>query len=264
MTFDKTVAQSEVDKYSAMLMSKYQRSGILKSTVESRRIDVFGDETDPSGPKAGNLMLKSRSWSDGQYLRIFPHGRVQDDDMEDAARGIGQAAARRDDQLILDAFAFAGSLSTVGAIGADVTYEMLAQVVRTLAHKDIDPMRNQVCVACPYLWRGKLRIDKKIKLDDCAKDRNASRTIRFRVGNTEFVWLIKFLPDRSAIGGFDPAQGIGYAFTKESVVLSYGVTLVGNIDWVPRCHSFRASGYMERDAVVQQPEGIVKILSQNA
>ena len=256
--------QSKVDKYSTTLVSEYQRSGILRSAVESKRIGVFGNEIDPSGSKAGNLMLKPRSWSDSQYLSIFPYDWVQDDDMEDAACDMGQAAARREDQLVLDALASAGTLSTVGTAGADVTPETLAQAMKILIDRGIDPMRDRVCVACPYLWESKLREDKRIKWSDRTASRNSSETISFRVGEKEYNCRIEFIPDYSDMGGFNPAQGVGYVFTKESIALVYGVTLVGNIGWVPRRRSFLASGYMERDAVVQRPEGTVKILAQTA
>lgn len=264
MTFDKTVTRSEVDKFSALLMSEYQRSGILKSVVEGKRIGVFDDEIGPSGPGADNLMLKPRSWSDGEDLSIFPYGRVQDDDMEDAACNMGQAAARREDQLVLDALASAGTLSTVGAVGADVTSETLAQAMKIQIDRGIDLTRDQVCVACPYLWELKLRKDKRIKWSDRTASRNNSETISFRADEREYNCRIEFIPDYSDMGGFNPARGAGYAFTKESIALVYGVTLAGNIDWVPRRHSFRASGYMERDAVAQRPDGIVKILGQTA
>ena len=264
MTFDKTVAQSKVDDFNAKLMSEYQHSGALKSAVESKRIGVFGDETGPSGPKASNLMLKPQSWSDGQYLSIFPYDRVQDDDMEDAACNMGQAAARREEQLVLDALASAGTLSAVGAVGADVTSETLAQAMKIQIDRSIDLTRDQVCVACPYLWELKLRKDKRIKWSDRTASRNNSETISFRAGEREYNCRIEFIPDYSDMGGFNPARGVGYAFTKESIALVYGVTLVGNIGWVPRHRSFRASGYMERDAVAQRPDGIVKILGQTA
>lgn len=262
MILDKTVPQIKVAEFEAVLMNAYQRAGLLKPAVESKHADAFSDEVSPSGPRTDNLMLKPKSWSDGQYLSIFPHGRMHGDDMKDAACNIGPACARRDDQLILDALASAGTLSTVGALGVDFTYETLVQVVKTLADKDINLMRYQMCVACPYFWGGKLRNDERIEWK--AEKRFKRGTIRFYVGNTEFEWKIKLLPDRSAFGGFDPAQGIGYAFAKESIILGYATELAGDIVWIPQCHSFLATGHMSADAVVRQPECVVKILGQTS
>ena len=262
MTVDNTMAPSG-DEVHAEVMREYQCSGILKSAVESKRIDAFDDDNGPSGPEADNLMLKPRSWSDGKYLSIFPHGRVLDDDMKDAAHNIGQAAARRDDQLILDAPASVGTLSTVGAAGIDVTFETLAQAMRILADKG-DLMRNQACVACPSLWYSKLRQEDKAEWSDYAESKNNIGTISFRVGEKEFNCRLEFIPDYSGMGGFDPTQGVGYAFTKDSIVLGHATGPTGDIAWVPQRRSFLVMGRMIADAVVQRPEGIVKILGQTA
>ena len=264
MIFDRTAVQSEDNEFHAALVSQYQRSGILKSAVESKHIGEFGNEVGLGGPRGDNLTLKLRSWSDGEDLSLSPYYRVLDDDKEDAAHSMGQAAARRDDQLILDALASAGTLLTVGAVGVDVTPETLTQAMKILIDRGIDLMRDQVCVACPYLWESKLREDKRIKWSDRTASRNSSETTSFRVGEKEYSCRSEFIPDYSDMGGFNPAQGVGYVFTKKSIALVYGVTLDGDIGWVPRCRSFRASGYMERDAFVQRPEGIVKVLGQTA
>ena len=264
MILDKTVPQIKVDEFKAVLMSAYQRAGVLKPAVESKRADAFNDEIGPSGPRADNLMLKPKSWSGGQYLRIFPHGRMHDDDTKDAACSIGQAAACWNDQLILDAPASASIPSTVGALGTDVTYEILAQAIKILIGKGIDPMRNHVCVACPYFWFLKLRKDKRIKWSDCAENQNYSEIISFRIGEKEFSCRIEFIPDYSDTGGFNPARGVGYVFTKDSIILGHVAGLVGDIDWIPQRHSFLATGHMSADAVVQRPEGIVKILGQTS
>ena len=262
MTFDKTMAPSG-DEVRAAVMREYQCSGSLKSTVESKRIDAFDDETEPSGSKTDNLALKPRSWSDGEYLRVSPYGRVLDD-TKDATRNIGQAAACRVDQLILDALESPDNLPTVGAVGADVTCETLAQAVKILIDKGIGLMRNHVCVACPYLWFSKLRVDKRIKWSDCAENQNYSEAISFRLGEKEFNCRIEFIPDYSDMGGFNPAQGVGYAFTKDSIVLGHATGPVGDIVWVRQRRSFLVMGRMIADAVVQRPEGIVKILGQTA
>ena len=77
---------------------------------------------------------------------------------------------------------------------------------------------------------------------------------------TEFKWETEFLSGHSANGSFDPAQGIGYAFTRESIGLAYSSEPSGDIEWDSLNKRWQLSGIMSASAAVRLPKGIVKIL----
>ena len=240
MDIDKTITPSDIDEFDKMLKAGYQRYSRFRAvvTVSTGEADDFRHLSTPHVALSG---IKFPSW------RHVPY-----DEKQEAADRCAEEVVCLENELVLGALASASIPSSVGAAGIDVTQEALIAVARALIAQDADPIRNEVCIACPYQWRTTLHLDKRIEWAD--------GTAKFRMDKTEFKWEFVFLLSRSVNGSFDPAQGIGYAFTKESIGLAYSLEPAGDIDWDPRSLSWALSGDIGAAAAVRLSKGIVKIL----
>ena len=244
MATEKTITQDDIDAFDRMLRASYQRLSRFRAVV-TVNTGVVGD--------ASRVIVHG-------YLcgREFPSWRqVPEGEKEEKADICADGLVCKENGLVLGVLASAGISSHVGAVDIDVTYATLAAVAQALIDQDADPIRNEVCIACPDQWHETLCSDKKVdEVDD--------GTIRFRTSKTEFKWETEFLPSHSANGSFDPAQGIGYAFTKESMGLSYNSEPSGDIEWDSLNKRWQLSGIMSASAAVRLPKGIVKILGPKA
>ena len=233
-----------------MLQTGYQRKSRFRTAVT-----VNAGVADNFEPLIAYRKLNAITFPSWSHV---PH-----DERKEAAASCAKGVVHWENELVLGALASAGIPSSVGAADIYVTQETLIAVAQALIDQDADPIRNEVCIACPYQWYETLRLDRRI-------NRIADGTIRFRMDKTDFMWKIEFLPRREflpscvANGSFDPAQGIGYAFTKESVGLTYNLEPTGDINWEHRSLSWLLRGTIGADAVVRLPKGIVKILGPKA
>lgn len=244
MAIDKTLTRSDIDEFDKMLKAGYQRYSRFRTavTVSAGEADDFRSLSTPSVCLNG---IEFPSWS-----------RVPHFEKKEAADGCAKEVVCLENELVLGALASASIPSSVGAADIDVTQETLVAVAQVLIDQDAGPIRNEVCIACPGQWYTTLHLDKRIEWAD--------GTAKFRMGETEFKWKFEFLSGHAANGSFDPAQGIGYAFTKESIGLTYNLEPTGDIDWDLRSLSWALSGAIGAAAAVRLPKGIVKILGPKA
>ena len=244
MEIDKTLARSDIDEFDKMVQTGYQGKSRFRTavTVSAGEADDFRSLSTPPVYLSG---IEFPSWS-----------RVPPFEKKEAADGCAKEVVCLENELVLGTLASASIPSSVGVADIDVTQETLVAVARALIAQDADPIRNEVCIACPYQWRTTLHLDKRIEWAD--------GTAKFRMGETEFEWKFEFLPIHATNGSFDPAQGIGYAFTKESIGLAYNREPTGDIDWDLRSLSWELSGAIGAAAAVRLSKGIVKILGPKA
>ena len=243
MAIDKTITKNDIDEFDKMLYAIYQILSRFIATV-TVNTGVVGD--------ASRVIVH-------EYLcgREFPSWRqVPESEKEEKANICAGGLICKENELVLGALALAGISPHVGAADIGVTYGTLTEVAQVLIDQDTGPIQSEVCIACPYQWHETLCSDKKVGVGD--------GTIRFRTSKTEFKWETEFLPSHSANGGFDPAQGIGYAFTKESMGLAYNSEPSGDIEWDSLNKRWQLSGIMSASAAVRLPKGIVKILGPKA
>ena len=240
MAIDKTITKNDIDEFDKMFHASYQRLSRFRAAV-----------TVNTGVVGVSKTLATRS----EYLSgiQFPSwGEVPNSEKEEKADICAKRVVRLENGLVLGALASASISSHAGAVDIDVTYATLAEVAQTLIDRDADPIRTEVCIACPYQWDASLSLDKRIEKID--------GSLSFCMDIAEFKWEIESLSSCATYGIFDPAQGIGYAFTKESIGLTYNSEPFGDIGWDLRSLSWQLTGAINADAVVRSPKGIVKIL----
>ena len=244
MAIGKTLTRSDIDEFDKMLKAGYQKYSRFRAvvTVSAGEADDFRSLSTPPVYLSG---IEFPSWS---HVRHF--------EKKEAADGCAKEVVRLENGLVLGALASASIPFSVGASDIDVTQKTLVAMAQVLIDQDAGPIRNEVCIVCPGQWYTTLHLDKRIEWAD--------GTAKFRMGETEFMWKFEFPSSHAANGSFDPAQGIGYAFTKESVSLTYDREPTGDIDWDLRSLSWALSGTIGADAVVRLPKGIVKILGPKA
>ena len=263
------------DKFSLLFLETYESLGLLRPAV-TVKTDILGASKrleKPTRRMAQQHILGKpidvgrRSLDDyvtlhlsdpptTKYLENFGRDPASDDDMHELASSQAKDFARRDDQFILDALDRAEITSEVGAHNADVTFETFIKVTQTLIKNRAELERNRGCVVCPYLWCEKMRNETRMTLADDAKGQDASKGIISSVDGMRLV----FLPDQPAAERFRIANGVGYAFTDESIVLGYGSP--PNLDFgeirseLPRLISM----YMSAGAAVRREKSCVRIL----
>ncbi len=244
MEIDKTITPSDIDEFSKMLQVSYQRCSRFRTavTVNTGEADDFRSLSTPPVHLNG---IEFPSWS-----------RVPHFEKKEAADGCAKEVVRLENDLVLGALALASIPFSVGAADIDVTQETLVAVAQVLIDQDASPIRNEVCIACPGQWYTTLHLDERIEWAD--------GTAKFCMGEMEFEWKFEFLSIYAANGSFDPAQGIGYAFTKESIGAAYKREPTGSIDWDLRSLSWALSGAIGAAAAVRLSKGIVKILGPKA
>ena len=245
MAFDKIVPRSAIDEFDAMVQAGYQRHSRFRAAVTVNTGDADDSERliEPGGCLSG---IEFPSWSH------VPHN-----EKEEKADSCAKVIVRLENRLVLEALASASIPSSVGFADIVVTRDTLIAAAQALIDQGAGPIRNEVCIACPYQWRSELRLDERINWID-------GNLIKFRMDKTEFKWKIEFLSIYSANGSFDPAQGIGYAFTKESIDLTYSLEPTGDIGWNALELGWQLSGVMSAAAVVRLPKSIVEILGPKA
>lgn len=244
MIIDTTITQNDTDEFDKIFQTSYQRYSKFRTAVAVN-----------TGVVGMAECFKAHSYLRGMEFPSW--SKVPDGEKEEAANICAKGVVCWENELVLGALASASISSHVGAADIGVTYETLTEVAQALIDQDAGSIQNEVCIACPYQWYRTLRLDEKIDWVD-------GDTIRFRMGQTQFKWETEFLSSHSANGSFDPAQGIGYAFTKESIGLIYNPEPCGHIGWDLRSLSWQLSGVICADAVVRLPEGIVEILGPKA
>ena len=244
MAIDKTITKNDIDEFDKMLYASYQRLSRFRAVV-----------TVNTGVAGVSRTLATRS----EYLSGIQYpswSEVPDSEKEEKAEICAKRVVRLENGLVLGALASANISSHVGAVDVDVTYATLAAVAQALIDQDADPIRNEVCIACPYQWDASLSLDGRIEKID--------GSLSFCMDIADFRWEIECLSSCATNGIFDPAQGIGYAFTKESIGLTYNTEPFGDIGWDHRSISWQLTGAINADAVVRSPKGIVKILGPKA
>ena len=236
-----TVTRNDIDEFDKMFQTGYQRysrfrTAVTVNTGADGDAERFTAHRDLRG-------MEFPSWSD-----------VSGGEKEEAANICAEGVVRWENEFVLGALASASISSHVGAADTGVTYETLTEAAQTLIDQDAGSIQNGVCIACPYQWYPSLRLDKRMeKVDD-------STNWKFYLDQAEFEWKIEFLSIHATTGSFDPAQGIGYAFTKESIGLTYNLEPFGYIGWGICPLNWELTGVINADAVVRSPKGIVRIL----
>ena len=274
MAYDKTVDTSTKQEFDAMLVSNYQGSSLLKGTVtvkpkirgESRTLDsmaprifqrhIPGTEIATSQSLLERVKLNITEWTDGVYSNIFSIQKAPWDDKNELAENCAQAAGRREDQIILDALSASTPETTQDFRAGKLDFQAMTKIRGALMGKAADPMRNKVSAVFPHTWYESMRNDMKLHSTDYVKGKESDKAVAFRVDGMDVI----FMDDRSTMEGFDPAAGVGYVYTKKSVVLGYGINVTFDVDWDIKVKGWLISGLVTLGAVVRLPRGVVKVL----
>lgn len=267
------VDQPTTDRFSSLFLETYKNSRLLEPAVTvkadipgaSIRLEkivprmaqahTLGRPID-TGHHSIDVTLRLSGPPASEYSEIFSRVSSSDDDMRELATDQAKVFAHRGDQLILDALDHAEIISEVGAHNADITFETFAMVMQTLIGNGADPCRNRICVVCPHHWSEKMQNEKRMTLADDAKEQDASKGIISSVDDMRLV----VLPKQPAAEKFRVADGVGYAFSDESIVLGYGCP--PNLDFGEIHPELLRliSKYMRAGAAVRREKSCVKIL----
>ena len=263
------------DKFGLLFLEAYESLGLLRPAVTvkadilgaSKRLEKITRRMAQQHILGKPIDVGRRSLDDyvtlhlsdpptAKYLESFGRDPVSDDEIHELASDRAKDFAHRDDQFILDALDRAEITSEVGAHNADVTFETFLEVTQTLIKNRAELERHRRCVVCPYLWCEKMQNETRMSLADDPQGQDASKSIISSVDGMRLV----FLPDRPAAERFRIANGVGYAFTDESVVLGYGRP--PNLDFggirseLPRLISM----HMSAGAAVRREKSCVRLL----
>ena len=228
---------------------QFQRAGKgLASVRPTRQVDVEILNLGYSKPTA-NL----KDYVAAEFTDIFDDTDVGFSERQVLAQTLGSAMGRRQDQIILDAFAAIGSPTEAGASGTAISAAAVADAREKLLDAGV-PMTD-CCLVIPAQAYAELATDSKVASSDFGTS-GVSRT-----GHLPPLYGLEIivLEQRKDFEGFDTAGKVGWAFHKMAIGLALGDGPRTEVNYIAEKLSWLSTGILKAGAVAIDPAGIIKV-----
>jgi hypothetical protein len=208
------------------------------------------------------------NWNAPEYTDIFDQAEVNFDEKSELAQTIAKAIGRREDQIIIDTMAGVSYQTTNDGdpdtgFSATVATNFGLQEMRT-AKAHLDDIESEdadrfFCIRTAALQQ---------LLEDTEVTSSDFNTVKALVNgdlDTYLGFKIKTIGTRTE-GGLPGAVGVRQAFAwqKAAIGIAIGIDMKTQIDWVAQKTSWLANGVYKAGAVAREPQGIVRIIYDEA
>lgn len=211
-----------------------------------------------------------QNWNAGDYTDIFDQAEVNFDERSEFALTIARSIGRREDQLVIDALAAVSFAATndedpdtgrVFDISGSRNFD-LTSIRSAKGHlDDIEADDGERYIVLRALALQKLLEDTTVT----SSDFNTIRALVNGELDTYMGFKFKIIGTRKE-GGLPGvvADRVAFAWQKASMGLAINMDLQVTIDWIAQKTAWLANGTFKAGAVAREPQGIVKIIYDEA
>ena len=261
--------------FDAMVKQAFQSKGwLLKDTVrvrenvegtqvQFRRMDQliaqqynFQSQVNYQDPNFQPIEVTLQPWRVATLLDDVERFLVNFDERKEDAEAIAMAIGRRCDQLIIDALAASGTVNTIAAGGAGLTFDKIREVVRFFDDLAVPPEDRFIAISAAG--------QEDLFDDDQFTSNFYTNLNSITTGSLNNVYTMgmkwKVIP--TMVEGGLPivtTTRTAFAWHKKAMGKGYGRYFNTQIERVPQYDSWQILGKVFANAVCIDPVGVIEI-----
>ncbi len=280
------LTQAAIQEFDAEVKHEYQGMRTLRECVTTR-MGITGDaykftrmgkglanqkatqaDVTPMDINHSRQTANMENWNAPEYTDIFDQAEVNFDERQELAKTIAMAIGRREDQIVIDAmssitFATTNDGDPDTGFSATVATNLTVAELRT-AKKHLDDI--EAATTERYALTNAQGLEALLATTEVTNsDFNTVKALVQGELNTFLGFTFKMIGTR-AEGGIPGAANASQAYFwhKAAIGLAVNMDMQTRIDWVAQKTSWLANGMYKAGAVAREPQGIVRIIYDEA
>jgi hypothetical protein len=208
------------------------------------------------------------NWNAPEYTDIFDQAEVNFDEKSELAQTIAKAIGRREDQIIIDVmagitYATSNDQDADTGFSATVATNLTVKELRTASKHLNDIEADDSDRFCLTNAQG---LDALLATTEItSSDYNSVKALV--QGDVDTFMGFKFKKVGTRVEGGIPGStnaSQAYMWHKAAIGIAIGIDLKTTIDWVAQKTSWLANGMYKAGAVAREPQGVVRIIYDEA
>lgn len=270
-----SAAQQEFD---SMVHHLFQAGGRIPTSAVTYRSGVVGDiykfrtmgkglanqkasqaDVTPMDVTHSLVNCTLENWNAPEYTDIFDQAEVNFDEKSQLARSIGNALARRRDQLIIDALDASTPTATVGvAVGGADTGLNVAKIRAAGEALDNNGVDEDGRI---FVGNTRSKWTLLAETETTSTDYNTVKALAHGQINSFAGFTFYWIPDNTEGGITEGAGDVydNYAFHMDSMGLAVGIDFRTEINYIAEKTSWLCNGLLKAGATAIDETGIVKV-----